>query len=284
MTGGNLTLTGADAGNYMLTGGTETVQITPFSVILAGTRVYDGLTDGNASILGVTNAFAGDVVTVSSGSSTIASKNVGDEGITNFGTLTLGGASAGDYTLIGATGVVKVTPLAVTATGTRTYDGGTDAGGTILTVTNAPPGDAISLTGTGTLGGKDVGTQTVTGGNLTLTGADAGNYTLTGGSETVTITPFAVNLAGTRVYDGGTDGNASILGVTNAFAGDTVTVTSGTSTIASKNVGNEGITNFGSLTLGGASAGGLHAGRCDRHGHRDTGNADRDRGARHQDL
>ena len=42
--------------------------------------------------------------------STIASKNVGDETIVNFGTLTLGGPSASNYTLIGATGIVDVTP------------------------------------------------------------------------------------------------------------------------------------------------------------------------------
>ena len=126
----------------------------------------------------------------------------------------------------------------------------------ILIITNNVNGDDLRFTGTGTLGSKHVGLQNVTGqGTIALIGGDAGNYTTIGASETVTITPFAVNLVGTRVYDGIKDGDASILSVTNAFAGDTVTVASGTSTIANKNVGVEGITDFGTLALGNNTAG-----------------------------
>jgi filamentous hemagglutinin family protein len=247
---------GNSGGNYNVIVKTATGTITPFAVNLTGTRVYDGLKDGDSGILSVTNPFGSDNVIVVSGTSTIANKDVGPEGITNFGTLKLGGADVGNYTLVGATGTVTVTPLAIIATGTRVYDGTTGVDGSILTVTNAPTGDDIGLTGTGTSGSKHVGTHDVTDpGTLTLTGTDARNYTLTGGKETVKITPFAVVLTGTRVYDGLTDGDSGILSVTNAFAGDTVTVASGTSTIVSRNVGDEKITDFGTLTLGGGSSG-----------------------------
>jgi filamentous hemagglutinin family protein len=252
---GNLTITGGDSGNYTFTGGTSTVTVTPFAVDLAGIRFYDGTTNASSGILLVDNAFAGDTVTVASGTGTIATKNVGHEGITDFGTLTLGGASAGDYTLVGATGDVQVRPLVIDASGIRVYDGTSKANGSILTITNAIAGDNIGLSGIGIIDGPHVGDHTVTGGSLTLTGGDAGNYTLVGGLETVKVTPLAVVLTGTRVYDGGTDGDAGILTVTNGIGGDDITVAFGTSTIASRNVGNEGISDFGTLTLGGSSAG-----------------------------
>jgi hypothetical protein len=40
--------------------------------------------------------------------------DVGPQTIVGFGGLTLGGASSGDYTLVGATGIVQVTPAAAT--------------------------------------------------------------------------------------------------------------------------------------------------------------------------
>jgi hypothetical protein len=242
---------GNAGGNYNVTVNTAMGTITPLAVTLTGTRLYDGGTDGNAPILSVSDLIPGDSVTVATGTSTIASKNVGNEPITDFGTLTLGNNPNGNYTLVGATGVVTVTPLPITVTGTRVYNGTPGVDGSILTVTDKIPGDNLGVTGTGTAGSPHVGTQTITDpGTLALTGGDAGNYTVTGGGGTVVITPFAVNLTGTRVYDGGTDGNASILSVTNPFPGDTVDVASGTSTIANKNVGNEPITNFGTLVLG----------------------------------
>src|ERR1700760_3024220 len=81
----------------------------------------------------VTNASPGDPVTVPSGTSTIASRNVGDEKIIDFGTLTLGGASSGDYTLVGAKGNVIVTPEQITVTAvptTKPSDGTTSSPGT----------------------------------------------------------------------------------------------------------------------------------------------------------
>jgi hypothetical protein len=57
----------------------------------------------------VSNKVGSDVVTVASGSAILAGTNVGPQAITSVGTLTLGGAAAGNYTLAGATGTVTIT-------------------------------------------------------------------------------------------------------------------------------------------------------------------------------
>jgi len=259
ITGGDLVLTGPDAHNYTLTGGSETVKITPFAVILTGTRVYDGETDGDSGILSVTNAFAGDQVLVTSGTSTIISKNVGDEKITDFGTLTLGGTSAGDYTLVGAKGNVIVTPEQITVTavpGTKTYDGTTTSDGTpIVTTGTIFTGDNGNFIQT-------YGSQHA-GNNVTLTPSGSVNDGNGGKNYIVTyvpitdgiINPLPVNLTGTRPFDNGTDANSGILTITNLVPGDSVAVGGTAGTVISPNVGPETITDFTGLTLGGPSAG-----------------------------
>ena len=259
ITGGDLVLTGPDAHNYTLTGGHETVKITPFAVVLYGVRVYDGETDGDGSILAVTNAFKGDDVTVASGTSTIISKDVGIEKITDFGTLTLGGTSSGDYTLIGATGKVKVTPEMLTVTAVpdaKTYDGtDTSTGTPIVTIGTVFTGD------TGDFIQTFSSQHAHTGLTLTPSGTvDDGN----GGKNYIikyvpiadgTINPRPVDLFGTRPFDNGTDANSTILTITNLVPGDNVMVGGNTGTVISPNVGPEKIIDFTGLTLGGTSSG-----------------------------
>jgi len=78
----------------------------------------------------------------------------------------------------------------------------------------------------------------------------AANHTIT--ATFATVTP--VTLTGTRVYDGTTTAASSILSVANAAGGDTVTVASGSATLASGWVGNQSIASAAGLTLGGAQA------------------------------
>ena len=89
----------------------------PLAVVLTGTREYDGTDIATNSILSVTNAVNNDDVSVASGSGTLTNANVGTNAITSFGTLALGGTTATNYTLIGASGSVTVTPapLLITA-------------------------------------------------------------------------------------------------------------------------------------------------------------------------
>jgi hypothetical protein len=211
------------------------VTITPFAVNLFGTRVYDGVRDGDSSILAVTNAFAGDTVTVASGTSTIASKNVGNENIVNFGTLTLGGATAGDYTLIGATGLVVVTPepLIVTAVPvTKTSDGtpnalgtpivtsGTvftgDTGGFVEAFNTSNPGTGLTLTPSGVV---DDGNN---GNNYTVTYVSINTGVI---NAAVTTMPPIVVPTQTSSGNGTTSNVMATPGATTATNGGILTIT-----------------------------------------------------------
>ena len=104
---------GNGGNNYVITYNPVTTGvINPLPVNLTGTRTFDNGTDGNSSILTITNLIPGDQLGLS-GSGVLVSPNVGPEPIVNFTGLTLTGGSDGDYTLIGATGVVTITPVAV---------------------------------------------------------------------------------------------------------------------------------------------------------------------------
>jgi autotransporter-associated beta strand protein len=108
---------GGDASLNPASNSGTTLNLNPKPVALAGTRAYDGTATVVAGILSVTNKVGSDAVTVASGSGTLASANVGPEAITSVGTLTLGGAAAGNYTLTGATGLVAITvpPFSITS-------------------------------------------------------------------------------------------------------------------------------------------------------------------------
>ena len=149
-----------------------------------------------------------------------------------------------------------VNPLAVDLTGSRVYDGTNAATSSILSVSNEVGGDDVTLSGSATLAGQDVGSQSITSfASLTLGGTSAGDYTLSGATGSVTITPMAVTLAGSRVYNGTTTADSPILSVSNAISGDMVDVASGSATLAAKDVGSEAITSFAGLTLGNNTAG-----------------------------
>ena len=80
-----------------------------------------------ANVLTVSNKVSGDTLTLS-GSATLAGANAGSENIASFAGLTLGGTSAANYTLTGATGSVTVTPYSFTyAIGSAAQTSGTAA-------------------------------------------------------------------------------------------------------------------------------------------------------------
>ncbi len=248
---------GNSGGNYTVTTVAATGVIDPLAVMVAGSRVYDGTTLAAAGILNVTNIVGGDALTLA-GTAELAGRNVGTEAITGFGGLTLGGASAGNYTLAGASGSVAISPAALTITAvptTKTYDGTATAAASPI-VAGLQSGDSVSgvaesyataNAGTGI-------TLSVNGGYSVNDGNSGGNYTVTTVAATGVIDPLAVMVSGSRVYDGTTLAAAGILNVTNLVGGDALTL-AGTAELAGRNVGTEAITGFGGLTLGGASAG-----------------------------
>ena len=269
----SMTIGGTDAGNYTYAqpiGLTGTID--PRVLSLAGARVYDATTGADANLFGSNGVIAGvnsENVKLS-GSGVLSSKDVGTQGFANLGTLALsnGTGLASNYTLVGGTDAVTVTPYALDLTSTRVYDGTAVANASLFgsngTLTGVN-GETLALGGSGTLSTKNVGPQQSFAANglsgFTLTGnggALASNYTLAGGTDWVTITPYVLNLIGTRMYDAGTDANASLFGngVLAGVGSETVNL-SGSGVLNSKNVGVEGFANLGTLGLSDGTGGGL---------------------------
>jgi hypothetical protein len=115
-----LSLVGAQATNYTVTGGSGSVIVTPLTAVLTGNRPYDGTATAAASILSVSDAVGSDNVNVASGSATLAGSSVGAQPIISASSLALGGAQATNYTVTGASGTVTIAnpfnPIVTSAT------------------------------------------------------------------------------------------------------------------------------------------------------------------------
>jgi hypothetical protein len=201
-----LTKAGADAGNYTLanTTTTTTANITPYVLSLNGTRVYDGTVGADASLFGANGVLAGlNGQTVNlGGTGQVVDKNVGThKAFANLGTLTLSdggnGGLGSNYTLVGGTDTLTITPksVVVNATGTdKMFDGNTQdavalASHDVMTGDQVQIGhQAANFLDPNVANGKLV---SVTG--LQLSGADAGNYVLAS-----TTTTTQANITGAR--------------------------------------------------------------------------------------
>ena len=279
-----LTLTGAQAGDYVLSPTATTADITPATLsvtgITAADKVYDGSTSATLDTDGAAlsgTIYDGDQVgVVTSGAvGAFASQDVGS-GITVHVTgLALDGAEAGDYILSPTSTTASITPASLSVTGItasdKVYDGTT--GATLHTATATLGGtiygdDRVTLDADGAVGtfaSQDVGSGiTVNVSGLTLGGAQAGDYTLTPTATTADITPAMLSVTGItasgKVYDGTT---AAVLDTTGAALSGTIygddqvdLVTAGAvGAFASKDVATGVTVNVTGLTLGGSQAG-----------------------------
>jgi len=216
------------------------LNIQPKVVALSGTKVYDG----SATFTGGTNLFVttgvGAETLVLTGSTSATSKNVGATDLLNIGTLALangtGGGLASNYTLSGGlTGVISITPLALTgasiAAVNTTY--GTSAATGAVTFTNVIGGDIVTSTASidsptfSTSGNLNAGSYTQTAG--ALSGADAGNYTFAGFTSSANYTVNQLALTGTSIAavntTYGTSAAAGAVTFGNVIGGDIVTST-----------------------------------------------------------
>jgi gliding motility-associated-like protein len=280
MTSG-FTLTGNDAGKYVLTQPSTTANITPASLSISGVtannKIYDRTTTatlntGSAALSGI---ISGDMVTLvkTTAAGTFANKNVGSSKTVTVSGFTLGGTDAGNYNLTQPSLTASITAATLTISGVtaddKVYDGTTDA--TLHTGSAALvgiiSGDAVSLVTTGASGNFAnalAGTlKTVYTSGFAITGTDSGNYTLIQPTTTASIFGIMLTVTGVtandKVYNGTTaatlnTGSAALSGV---IAGDVVTLvkTGATGTFASKNVGTSRSVTTSGFTLGGADAG-----------------------------
>ncbi|HVU08555.1 MAG TPA: YDG domain-containing protein [Verrucomicrobiae bacterium] len=251
-----------------------TLTFNKVAVQLFGTRAFDGTATASASILSVVNLVPGDSLTLS-GSATLASSAVGTQPITDFSGLTLGGASAAGYTLVGASGSVSITAsgpvtprfsgltshtitygaTSVALTGIVSTNGTYPPNGTLITVTingNAQTTTISDSTGDFSINynttGLPAGTYTVNYQSAVATGFNAASDS----STTLTVNKRPVALTGTSVYNGTTSVPASALSVINLIGSDSLTL-SGSVGLASGNVGVETVASSGALTLGGSA-------------------------------
>ena len=195
----NITAAYAGSDSYdVSTASAITQVVTPRAVQLTGSRNYDGSATASYSILSIANVVGGDTVSLSSGSATLASANGGLQSIT-ANTLNLAGASAANYTTIGATGTVRINPAPASPYVLQTTKNTPATNETSKLVAMA--GDAgvtlsVSLSGTD-LGSPAHGSISLNGGDKIIytpatdyVGADTFTYTLSddaGGSSTGTV-------------------------------------------------------------------------------------------------
>jgi len=260
-----LSLSGTDAGNYVLAGTTanDTADITARTItasLVANDKVYDALT--TATGLLNDDRIAGDVLTVSNTAINFADKNVGVGKTVTADGLSLSGTDAGNYVLAGATAndTADITARTITASlvaNDKVYDALTTATG--LLNDDRIAGDVLTVNNTAIdFADKNVGVgKTVTAGGLSLSGTDAGNYILAAvtANDTADVTARTLNAnltANDKVYDATTI--ATGLFGDDRIAGDVFAIT-GASNFDTKDVGaNKTVTATG-LSLAGTDAG-----------------------------
>lgn len=287
LTAGASTLTGLDAGNYVIANlsaftGTITRAAATLNATGSVTKVYDRTT---AATLGVgaytfTGVVSGDDVTLDSAqvSATFPNKNVGAGKalVVAAGNSALSGSDAGNYSLTVGTGFVgEITPAPLTLTGfgtvTKVYDATVSAALSTgsVTLSGILSGDTVTANASAlaaTFDDKNVGTGkslVVSSAAVVLAGADAGNYSLqavTGLTGTITVAPLSIgglSVPSSKVYDGTT---AAIVSGTPTFVGllgaDSVSLAGAALGVYNtKNVATANTVSFTGLTVSGADAG-----------------------------
>jgi filamentous hemagglutinin family protein len=258
-----ITVTGADAGNYIWnTGATTTADIAKanLSVTATGaTKTYDGTTSASANLSD--NRLGSDVLVLSASSKAFADKNAGLGKTINVTGINVTGADAANYTwntsAITAADIAKAA-LAVTAAGVnKTYDGTTTAGASLND--NRLGSDSLVITSTGkAFSDKNAGTgKTISVSGINVTGADAGNYTWnTSTVASADIEKAALNVTATglnKTYDGTSAANANL--GDSRIGGDDLVLSASGKAFADKNAGLGKALTVSGINVTGADAG-----------------------------
>ncbi|WP_300760132.1 YDG domain-containing protein, partial [Janthinobacterium sp.] len=277
----NITLGGADAGNYILannassgTADIDKATINSVTSVGVNNKTYDGLTaatlNGAATFDGM---LKGDSLTVT-GSGAFSDKNAGTGKTVTVSNITLGGTDAGNYILAnnassGTADIGKATISSVSGitAGNRVYDGTDSASlNTAGATFNGIFGnDQLTVSGNGVFDDKNAGTaKNVSISGLTLGGTDAGNYNLgiSKASTTADISKATINsvsgiIAGNKIYDGtlAASLNTAAASFEGKFGTDNLTVSNASGSFSDKNAGNGKTVNVSGIALGGTDAG-----------------------------
>jgi hypothetical protein len=224
---GAIAATNTDLANYAVTyvaNTTSTIAPAPLQVtVLDISKMYDGMASATgAAVLadGSPRLFGSDAL--SGGTFTFTNVNAGTNKTVNVSNVTVhDGNNGGNYAISYVSNTFSaITPYVVSLTGGRVYDATTDVAASALTTGILVGVETLGLTGSGTLGDKNVGQNKAVGlGTLTLTNGTglAGNYTLANGSRTATITAASLTLTTSNVVKT-YDADLSVVGASVAPA------------------------------------------------------------------
>jgi filamentous hemagglutinin family protein len=269
----NITLSGADAGNYTLAGNSASAvaNILQRTVSIGASKTYDGSSD-MSSVVALGNLVAGESLSISG----VAANSANVAGAQYLSAATLADGANGlasNYRLpslvaASSSNTAAITPKALGITGMgaadKVYDGTTAAvlsGGLLSGLVGS---DTLFVSGgTGSFSDKNVGSGkavTVTGVVLADGSGLASNYTVTSPTGlAASITPKALTVSGItaadKAYDGTTAASlgTATLQLAGLVQGDTVNV-SASGSFADRNAGAGKTVNLAS-SYSGADAG-----------------------------
>lgn len=197
-----ITVTGADAGNYLVTIPTTVLgdilrKALTLDVSVNG-KVYDGSTSATGQVDAINGAVGTDEVLIEDAVFAFADKNAGDAKAVSLA-ASLGGADAANYMLVLPSNLEaniarKLLTINVNVAG-KVYDGTTAATGSVGGLTGVVTGDIVDVVGTGsyTFADPNAGTgKAVAVSGLDIGGADAANYTVQIGSASGDISRRAI--------------------------------------------------------------------------------------------
>lgn len=266
-----LTLSGADADNYILVQQTGlTADITPANLTVIGLTAINKEYDGNAlaTLAGsaIVTPLENDVVSVDGiAEGTFADSHIGTDKEVNVTGLTISGDDAGNYNLIQQTGLTAdITVRALTISGalitSKIYDGNTEAliTGAVLSGTVESEDVVLENSTTGAFEDANAGSGKTVISEMTISGTDAGNYILEQPMLTGTIMPKPLTIEGISVADREYDGtiDAVLTGGTlqGVVSPDEVSLVAGTGSFGNKNAGNDISVSALGYTIEGADA------------------------------
>jgi hypothetical protein len=245
----------------------NTKAVTPSATNVS--KVYDGTTSMANVSVGLSGKVTGDSLSIS-GIGAFSQKDVGSNlGYTISG-VTLSGADASNYHLIGGTnsfsgsdGAITAATLKITTSDViKTYDRTTQAAGSAIAT------DGTQLFGTDSLSGgaftfsdwnAGVGNKVVNVSGVTVNDGNGGNNYAVSYVDNITSTINAKNLmasysASNKTYDG--NSTASVTGSSSdVISGDMVSFANTNATFNSKDVGVGKAVTVSGISIGGADAG-----------------------------
>lgn len=268
-------LAGSDAGNYVLSSGSQndtlhlTADITKRAITgtaAAQDKVYDGTNHADLTNVALDTAriVAGDNLSISGNTGSFSDKNVGTGKSVVGSGLSLAGADAQNYDLTTTVTGASITPKTITASATaenKVYDATTTATIGAITLNGIINGDNIASTATGaTFADKNAGTgKVVHATGLGLTGNDASNYVLANDEvahanidrKVITATANAKD----KTYDGNVTADLSNVKLVGVIDQDVVAADGTTGKFDTKDVGKSKSVNGEGLSLVGDDSG-----------------------------